>query len=128
MKVNFIPQGTLVEMIRSKGCGLGGVLTPTGVGTEMAENKQILTIEGKDYILEKPLSAEVALIKGNKVDPFGNIMYHAAARNFNTVMAMAGNKVICEADEIIKIGEFNKECIHTPGIFVDYIVKKESFK
>lgn len=122
LKVKFIPQGTLVEMIRAKGCGLGGVLTPTGIGTELAEGKQIITIKGKDYILEEPLGAEVALIKGHKVDHFGNITYHATSRNYNTTMAMAGDVVICEAENLVEVGEMNKECIHTPGIYVDYIV------
>lgn len=122
IKVNFIPQGTLVEAIRAKGCGLGGVLTPVGVGTELATGRQILTIKGKDYLLEEPLSAEVAIIKGSKVDRFGNIIYHGASRNYNTAMAMAGDNVVCEAEEIVEIGTLNKDYIHTPGVFVDYVV------
>ncbi len=123
IKINFIPQGTLVEAIRSKGCGLGGVLTPVGVGTEIAEGKKILTIQGKKYLLQEPVGAEVAIILGAKVDHFGNVMYHATNRNYNVAMAMAAEKVICEATEIVEIGEMDKNCIHTPGIFVDYIVQ-----
>ncbi len=124
MKVTLIPQGTLAEQIRAKGAGLGGVLTPTGVGTIVEEGKEKLTIDGKEYLLEKPLGADLALILGHKVDKFGNVVYAKTTRNFNPIMAMAAEKVVVYARNIVfKIDPDN---IVTPHIFVDYIVKEEN--
>ena len=89
-----MPQGTLVERIRSGGAGLGGVLTPTGIGTPVADGKQVVTVDGRDYLLEKPLRADVALVNGYRVDPVGNVWYRGDARNFNPVMATAADLVI----------------------------------
>lgn len=120
--VELVPQGTLVEQIRAAGYGLGGVLTKTGLGTKVEENKQTVDIDGETYLLEKPIRGNVALIFANKVDKFGNMVFHGAARNFNPVMASAADIVIVEADEVVEVGELDPDFIHCPGIFVDYIV------
>jgi len=124
--VTLIPQGTLAERIRAGGSGLGGFLTPTGVGTVVEEGKQKIVVDGKDYLLELPLRADVALIRGSKVDKKGNIWYNAATRNFNTVMATAAKTVIVEAQELVEVGEIDPNNVMTPGIFVDYIVKGDA--
>ncbi len=122
MEVELVPQGTLAERIRAAGAGLGGVLTPTGLGTIVAEGKDIITIDGKEYLLEKPIRADVALIVGAKVDKKGNVRYAKATRNFNPLMATAADIVIVEADQVVEVGEIDPDDVMTPGIFVDYIV------
>lgn len=124
MDVQLIPQGTLAERIRSAGAGLGGFLTPTGVGTSVQEGKQILTLNGKDYLLELPLFARVALIKTKKSDTAGNLIYSKSGRNFNPLMATAAEIVIAEVEEIVAAGALDPDQVHTPGIFVDYLVQK----
>ncbi|HEY3410295.1 MAG TPA: 3-oxoacid CoA-transferase subunit A, partial [Propionicimonas sp.] len=104
LDVELVPQGTLVERIRSGGAGLGGVLTPTGIGTPVAAGKQVISIDGRDYLLEKPLRADVALVNGYRVDPAGNVWYRGDARNFNPVMATAADLVIVEADHLVELG------------------------
>ena len=121
--VELIPMGTLVEKIRAKGAGLGGVLTQTGVGTILEQNKETIEIEGKKFIFEKPLGADFALIYGTKVDRFGNVAFYGTTRNFNTVMATAADTVIVQADEIVEC--LNPNDVVIPGLFVDYIVKRE---
>ena len=121
--VELIPMGTLVEKIRAKGAGLGGVLTQTGIGTILEENKKTLEVDGKKFIFEKPLGADFALIYGTKVDKFGNVSFYGTTRNFNTVMATAADTVIVQADEIVDCLDPNEVVI--PGLFVDYIVKRE---
>jgi acetate CoA/acetoacetate CoA-transferase alpha subunit len=125
LDVELVPQGTLAERLRCGGAGLGGVLTATGLGTIVAENKTVLAIDGKEYLLEKPLRAEVALIKATKADKAGNLICRRATRNFNPVMAMAADVVIAEADEIVEIGLIDPDDITIPGIFVDYICLSE---
>nr|WP_307775306.1 3-oxoacid CoA-transferase subunit A [uncultured Cetobacterium sp.] len=122
MEVELVPQGTLAERIRAAGAGLGGILTPTGVGTVVEQGKEVIEIDGKKFLLEKPLKADVALIYGSKVDSFGNIAFFGSTRNFNTIMATAADTVIVEADEIIE-GHLDPNEIVVPGIYVDYIVK-----
>ena len=122
MEVVLVPQGTLAEQIRAGGAGLGGFLTPTGVGTVIEEGKQKMDIDGKTYLLEKPLRADVALIAGETVDEFGNIVYYGATRNFNQLMATAADLVIVEANNVVEVGEIDPNDVVTPGIFVDYIV------
>lgn len=124
-EVNLVPQGTLAEQIRCAGCGLGGFFTPTGVGTEVEDDKERKVIDGITYIYEKPLKADVAIIKGLKVDKKGNVYYNQTARNFNPIMAMAADTVIVEAEEIVELGELEPNCIGTPHIFVNYIVGGE---
>ena len=121
IELEVIPQGTFVERIRAAGAGLGGFYTLVGVGTMMAEGKEIKIIEGKEYIFEKPLRGNVALIKAYKADRWGNLVYKKTARNFNPVMATAADLVIAEVDEIVELGELDPEEIVTPGIFVDRI-------
>jgi acetate CoA/acetoacetate CoA-transferase alpha subunit len=122
MEVVLVPQGTLAEQVRAGGAGLGGILTPTGVGTVIEEGKEKITVDGVEYLLEKPLKADVALIAGQKVDKFGNIVYFGATRNFNTIMATAADIVIVEADEVVEVGDLDPNDVVTSGIFVDYIV------
>ncbi len=121
-EVVLVPQGTLVEQIRAGGYGLGGVLTATGLGTEVEKGKEKIAVDGKEYLLEKPLKADVALIFGNKVDEYGNIHYYGSTRNFNNMMASAADLTIVEAVDIVKIGDLDPNSVHTPGVFVDYIV------
>lgn len=119
----LIPQGTLAERIRAGGAGLGGILTPTGIGTIVEEGKQIINSNGKDYILELPLRADLALLEGTTVDTFGNIVYTKTTRNFNPVMATATDVVIVGAREIID--NIDPDNVMTPHIFVDYVIKEE---
>jgi len=121
--VELVPQGSLAEKIRAGGAGLGGVLTPTGVGTIVEEGKQRLTIDGQDYLLERPLKADVALLKAYKADKAGNLVFRRTARNFNPIMAMAADLVIVEAENIVEVGEIDPDLVMTPGIFVDWIVQ-----
>lgn len=123
MEVELCPQGTLAERIRAAGNGLGGVLTPTGVGTIVEEGKQVIEIDGKKYLLEKPLRADVALINGSVVDELGNIIYAKTTKNFNPMMATAADTVIVYAEKLVKVGEIDSDHIMTSRIFVDYIVK-----
>lgn len=122
-EVELVPMGTLVEKIRAKGAGLGGVLTQTGIGTILEDNKEIIEVEGKKFIFEKPLGADFALIYGTKADKYGNVSFYGTTRNFNTVMATAADVVIVQADEIVDCIDPNDVVI--PGLFVDYIVKRE---
>jgi acetate CoA/acetoacetate CoA-transferase alpha subunit len=126
LEVELIPQGTLAERIRAGGTGLGGFLTPTGVGTMVEEGKEVMTIEGKKYLLELPLKADFAILLGNKVDKKGNIVYRLTTQNFNPLMATACETVCVEAKEIVEIGSLNPDGVHTQHIFVDYIVGGES--
>lgn len=122
-EVELVPQGTLIEQIRAGSFGLGGILTPTGLGTEVEKGKEIIEVDGKEYLLEKPLRADVALIFANKADKFGNLNFYGATRNFNNMMAGAADITIVQAEEIVEIGELDPNTIQTPGVFVDYIVK-----
>lgn len=121
-KVILTPQGTLAEKVRQGGAGLGGFYTPTGLGTEVAEGKEVKLINGKEYILEETLRADVAIIKGSIVDKKGNIYYKGATRNFNNLMATAADLVIVEAEELVEIGDIDPNDVMTPALFVDYIV------
>lgn len=122
MEVVLTPQGTLAEVIRAGGAGLGGVLTPTGIGTLVQEGKEIIEVDGQKFILEKALKADAALIYATKADSYGNLSFKGSTRNFNTIMATAADLVIVEADEIIE-GAMDPEEVVVPGIFVDYIVQ-----
>ena len=123
MEVELVPQGTLIERIRAAGAGLGGVLTPTGVGTMVEEGKQKLTIEGKEYLLELPLKADLALVYASVTDEIGNSLYYGTTRNFNPTIATAAEIVIVEAQRIVKTSEIDPNNIVTPSVFVDYIVE-----
>jgi acetate CoA/acetoacetate CoA-transferase alpha subunit len=123
LEVELVPQGTLAEQIRAGGFGLGGILTPTGVGTLVEQGKQKITINERDYLLELPLKADVALIKAAKADKAGNLVFRKAARNFNPLMATAATVVIVEAQEIVETGKIDPDEVMTPGIFVTYLVQ-----
>jgi len=122
--VEFCPQGSLAERIRAYGAGLGGVLTSTGLGTVVAEGKQVINVDGKDFLLEKPLKADIAFIGATKCDNAGNLYYAGNSRNFNPLMAMAADVVVVEAEELVETGSIKPEDVHTPGIFIDYIYTK----
>ena len=123
INVTFTPQGTLCERMRAGGAGIGGVLTPTGLGTPMQEGKQVIEVNGKKYLLELPLHADVALIHAWKADKMGNLIYRRTARNFNPIMATAADFVIVEAEEIVEVGMLEPDYIMTPGCLVDMIVQ-----
>ena len=123
LEVEFVPQGTLAERVRCGGSGLGGVLTKTGVGTLVAKDKQHITVEGVEYLLELPLRADIALIGATLGDKSGNLQYKGTTQNFNPLMAMAADLVIAEVENLVEIGEIAPELVHTSGIFIDYIVK-----
>ena len=125
LKMNLVPQGSLSEKIRAKGAGLGGILTPTGIGTVVAEGKQIINVGGKDYILEEPIGADFALIGGSIVDESGNVFYRGTTKNFNPMMAQAADVVIVEAEKIVPVGAIEPESVHTPALFVDYIYERQ---
>ena len=122
LEVDLVPQGTLVEQIRSQGFGLGGFLTKTGVGTLVEEGKQKVEIDGETYLLEKPLKADFAIIFGSIVDKQGNVVYKGSQNNFNHVMASAADVTIVEAEKIVEIGDLDPNAVVTPGVFVNYIV------
>jgi acetate CoA/acetoacetate CoA-transferase alpha subunit len=130
MRVDLIPQGSFAEMIRSGGAGLGGVLTPTGVGTIIENYKDyvhsVQEIDGRKYLLMKPIRADFALISGYKVDKAGNVWYKGSTRNFGLAMATAVDTVIVEADMLVEPGEIEPENVMTSGIFVDYILDGEN--
>ncbi len=123
MEVELVPQGTLAERIRAGGAGLGGFLTPTGVGTLAAEGKELIQVDGRDYLLEKPLKADVAILLGHIVDKKGNVVYNKTIRNFNPLMATACDLVAVEARSIVEIGEIDPDIVITQHIFIDYIVE-----
>ena len=122
MEVDLVPQGTLVERIRAGGCGLGGVLTPTGVGTVVEEGKQRIELNGKSYLVETALRADFALIHAFLADYTGNLAYALTARNFNPVMAMAADTTIVTADNIVPVGVISPDHVVTPAPLVDYLV------
>ncbi|MBN2050545.1 MAG: CoA transferase subunit A [Spirochaetales bacterium] len=124
IELELVPQGTFVERIRAGGFGLGGFLTPTGVGTEAQKGKQLLAVNGKEYILELPLTADVALIRAHKADRYGNLIYFGTNRNFNPTMATAGKLVIAEVDAVMEVGSIDPNDVVTPGILIDYLVLK----
>jgi acetate CoA/acetoacetate CoA-transferase alpha subunit len=124
MEVDLVPQGTLAERIRAAGAGLGGVLTPTGVGTEAAQGRQVLELEHGTFLLEPPLRADFALIHAREADHFFNLTYRLTAANFNPLMAMAAGCVIAEADEIVPIGVIPPDAVRTSGVLVDYLVER----
>ena len=123
LEIEFGPQGSLAERVRAGGCGLGGILTQTGMGTIVAEGKQIVNVDGKDYLLEKPLRADIALVGASLGDKAGNLVYRGTSQNFNPLMASAADLVIAEVNELVEVGEIAAENVKTPSIMVDFIVK-----
>ncbi len=124
MEVEFCPQGSLAERIRCGGMGLGGALTKTGLGTIVADGKQRVMIDGEEWLLEKPLHADVAFIHASKGDKMGNLVYYGTTKNFNPLMAMAADCVVAEVDELVEMGEIAPHEVHTSSIFIDYLVKE----
>jgi acetate CoA/acetoacetate CoA-transferase alpha subunit len=122
IEVELVPQGTLIERIRAKGFGLGGILTPTGVGTLVEEGKRTLSVEGKEYLLELPLGADFALVQAFLSDYYGNLTYALTARNFNPVIAMAADTVIVESEHIVPIGLIPPDHVVTPAPLVDFVI------
>ena len=122
LEVELTPQGTLAEKLRAGGAGIPAFFTPTGVGTVIAEGKEVREFNGKDYILEESLTADVALVKAYKADKAGNLIFRKTAQNFNPVCAMAGKITIAEVEEIVEIGDLEPDEIHLPGIYVNRIV------
>jgi len=127
-EVELVPQGTLAQRVQAAGAGLGGFLTPTGVGTEVANGKQIILVAHKPFLLELALNADVAIIKAKKADKAGNLVFNGTARNFNPLMATAAALVIAEVEEIVEIGQIDPNHVHTPSIFVDFLVKAEQLE
>ena len=124
MEVSLVPQGSLAEMIRAGGSGLGGVLTPTGVGTMVEDMDHVLgkiTLQGREYLIEMPLKADWAILGCHTADTFGNCVYKGTQRNMSPLMAMAAENVIMEAEYIVPVGDIEPENVHTSGIFVDYL-------
>jgi 3-oxoacid CoA-transferase subunit A len=123
LEVELTPQGTLAEKMRAGGAGIPAFFTPTGVGTLVAEGKEVRNIKGRDYVLEESITGDFAFIKAWKADKFGNLIYKKTARNFNPLAAMAGKITIAEVEEIVEIGELDPDQIHTPGVYVQRILK-----
>lgn len=123
VELEIVPQGTLVERIRAAGSGIGGFFTPTGYGTRIADGRETRVIDGRGYVYEAPLPADVALIRAHRADKWGNLVYNATARNFNPVMAMAATTTIAETASIAALGELDPDCVVTPGIFVDRVIE-----
>jgi 3-oxoacid CoA-transferase A subunit len=123
VELELVPQGTLAERIRAGGAGIGGFLTRTALGTPLAEGKRELELDGERYLLERPLRADVALIKAQRADRLGNLVYRQAGRNFNPVMATAADLVIAEVEEIVEPGALDPERIGTPAVYVDRLVR-----
>jgi acetate CoA/acetoacetate CoA-transferase alpha subunit len=122
MEVELVPQGTLIERIRAAGCGLGGFLTPTGVGTVVEEGKRKMELGGREYLLEMTLRADFALLQAFLCDYVGNLTYALTARNFNPVIALAAKTVIVESEHIVPVGMISPDHVHTPATLVDYVV------
>lgn len=123
LELELVPQGTLSERMRCAAAGLGGFYSPVGVGTRLAEDKEVREIDGRVYVLEKPLKGDVAFCKAQKSDRWGNLVYRKAARNFNPTMAMAADLTVVQVKELVELGALDPEMIHTPGIFVDRVVQ-----
>jgi acetate CoA/acetoacetate CoA-transferase alpha subunit len=122
LDVELVPQGTLAERIRCGGSGLGGVLTPTGVGTIVEQGKIKLNFDGIDYIVERPIRADIAIVQAYKADESGNLVYQRAARNFNPLIAMAADFVVAEADVIVPTGDIDPDLVMTPSVVVDALI------
>jgi 3-oxoadipate CoA-transferase alpha subunit len=126
LELELVPQGTLAERVRAGGAGIGGFYTRTGLGTMLAEGREVRNIEGVDYLFELPIKADVALIKAKQGDRWGNLTYNKTARNFNPVHATAAKLTIAQVDQVVELGELDPESVVTPGIFVKRIVRVQS--
>src|SRR2546425_9188123 len=128
LEVELVPQGTFAERIRAAGAGIGSFFTPTGFGTLVSEGKETRTIDGKHYVLERPLHADFAFVKAWKGDSEGNLVYRRTARNFNPVMATAAGVTMAEVEHMVEPGEIDPDHVHTPGIFVRYIFEGSGYE
>lgn len=128
LELEFVPQGTLAERLRAGGAGIPAFYTPTGVGTKIAEGKEVRTFGSREYVLEHGITGDFALVKAWKADPFGNLIYRKTARNFNPMVATAGKLTIAEVEEIVDLGELDPDHIHTPGIYVQRVFKAPSLQ
>jgi 3-oxoacid CoA-transferase subunit A len=128
LELEFNPQGTLAERIRAGGAGIPGFYTKTGVGTLIAEGKELKEFDGETYVLERGLTADLSIVKAWKGDAEGNLVYRMTARNFNPMMATAGKVTVAEVEEIVSVGSLDPDAIHTPGIFVQRIVQGDQFE
>jgi 3-oxoadipate CoA-transferase, alpha subunit len=122
IELELVPQGNLAERIRAAGAGIGAFFSPTGVGTQLAEGKEVRTVDGRDYVLEYPIRADVALISALRADRWGNLVYRETARNFGPIMAAAAATTIAQVDQIVPLGDIDPETVVTPGIFIDHVV------
>ena len=127
LEVELVPQGTFAERIRAGGAGIGGFFTPTGYGTVVAEGKETRFIDGKPYVLERPIRADFALVKAWKGDRAGNLVYRRTARNFNPEMAMAAHVTLAEVEHLVEPGQIDPDCVHTPAIFVKHIIQGQQY-
>jgi 3-oxoacid CoA-transferase subunit A len=128
LEVELNPQGTLAERLRAGGAGIPAFFTPTGVGTVVADGKEVREFEGRSYVMEKAIRGDYALIKAYKADPFGNLIYNKTARNFNPMMATAGKITIAEVEEIVPYGSLDPDQIHTPGIYVQRVILGSNYE
>ncbi|MAF92665.1 MAG: succinyl-CoA--3-ketoacid-CoA transferase [Bdellovibrionaceae bacterium] len=128
LEVELIPQGTLAERIRAGGAGIPAFFTPTGVGTEVAKGKEVRNIDGRDYVLEKAITGDIAIVRAAKADKFGNLVFRKTARNFNPLCAMAGKITVVEAEEIVEIGEIDPDDVQLSGAFVQRIFKAQNLE
>jgi 3-oxoacid CoA-transferase subunit A len=128
LEVELNPQGTLAERIRAGGCGLGGFYTPTGVGTQIAQGKEVRTINGREYVLEAPLMADFAIVRAYRGDKWGNLIFRKTARNFSPLMCMAARVTIAEVEQLVEVGELDPDQIHVPSIFVQRVVPSRNYQ
>jgi 3-oxoacid CoA-transferase subunit A len=128
LEVEFVPQGTLAERIRAGGAGLGGFYTPTGYGTAVAENKETRDIDGRMFVLERPIHGDLALIKAWRGDAAGNLVYRMSARNFNPMMATAARTTLAEVEELVPIGSIDPDHVHTPGVYVQFLFQGVNYE
>lgn len=128
LELEFAPQGTLAERLRAGGAGIPAFYTPTGVGTLIAEGKEVREFNGRPYLLEKGITGDFALVKAWKADKFGNLVFRKTARNFNPMIATAGKITVVEVEELVEVGELDPDQIHTPGVFVQRIIKGPSYE
>ncbi len=128
LELEFCPQGTLAERLRAGGAGIPGFYTPTGVGTKIAEGKEIRVFEGREFVLEKGITGDFAFVKAWKGDKFGNLIFRKTARNFNPMVATAGKITVAEVEELVEIGELDPDQIHTPGVYVQRIFQGRNYQ
>lgn len=128
LELEFVPQGTLAERIRAGGAGIPAFYTPAGVGTKLAEGKEVRSFNGKEYVLETALKADFSFVKAWKGDTAGNLIYNKTSCNFNPIMAAAGRVTIAEVEEVVKTGELDPNFIHTPGIYVQRIIECSGYE